>query len=226
MEVLMNLGVVGSKVLARKSLCALLSGIQGLRVVLDTASPVRDLDQLKKAAPDILLVDAADPGVDFEVLGLVRTLLPQTKMLLLADCIHEDYQLQAMQQGACGFVSKDCTPETLERALKLVAKGEIWVSHGLATSIIRKYLQGGSLNADGRPELSRREQETLALLAEGYRNKEIADFLSVSENTVRAHVTSLYKKIQVGSRVQAALYYFGKSTHNAHAKGVTEDRWR
>jgi two-component system nitrate/nitrite response regulator NarL len=182
------------------------------------ASPIRDPHQLKKAAPDILLVDAGNPAVDFEVLGLARTLLPQTKVLLLTDGMDEDYQLQAMRQGACGFVSKDCTPDTLERALKRVAKGEIWVSHELATSIIGKYLQGGSSNSDGRPELSRREQETLALLAEGYRNKEIANFLSVTENTVRAHLTSLYRKIQVGSRVQAALYYFEKNKHIGHPR--------
>ena len=214
----MNVGITGPRVLIRKSLGSLLSGIQGFRTVLDVASPIRDSHQLKNAAPDILLVDATNPAVDFEVLELVRTLLPQAKVLLLTDGVDENYQLQALRQGARGFVSKDCTPDILERALKGVAKGEIWVGHELATSIIGKFLRSGSSHGDGRPELSRREQETLALLAGGYRNKEIATVLSVSENTVRAHVTSVYRKINVGSRVQAALYYFEKNTHNAHAR--------
>jgi DNA-binding CsgD family transcriptional regulator len=66
--------------------------------------------------------------------------------------------------------------------------------------------------------LSRREQEILALLAEGYRNKEIGSILSVSENTIRAHVASLYRKIQVTGRVEAALYYFGKGSKNGRPR--------
>jgi DNA-binding NarL/FixJ family response regulator len=214
----MNVGVTSPKALIRKSLCALLSGLEGVSAVLDLHDPLEAPERLKNAALDVMLVDALDPSTDFEVFSHLRAVLPQARVLVLADDPDEDYQLQAIRQGARGFVSKDCAPEVFERALKGVARGEMWIGHGLATRIIGKLLQHEANGNGDQPVLSRREQEILALLADGYRNKEIAGLLSVSENTIRAHVASLYRKIQVGGRVEAALYYFGKGRKNGRAK--------
>lgn len=179
--------------------------------MLDLGSPLAEPEALRRAGLDVLLVDALDPSTDFELLSHLHAILPGTRVLVLTDDADEDYQFQAIRQGARGFVSRDCAPEVFARAVKGVAKGEMWIGHGAATRIIGKFLQRDGNEDDDQPVLSRREQEILALLAEGYRNKEIGSILSVSENTIRAHIASLYRKIQVTGRVEAALYYFGKS---------------
>ena len=213
----MNVGVSSPQALIRKGLCALLTQIEGVSSVLDLDGSLEALERLKKASPEILLVDAVDPSTDFKVLCQMRALLTRTRLLVLTDDGDEDYQLQAIRSGAHGFVSRNCPPQVFERALRQVARGEIWIGHGLATRIVGKLLQSESADPK-EPGLSRREQEVLALLAEGYRNKEIAGILSISDNTIRAHVSSLYAKIHVAGRVEAALYYFDRNRKNGHAR--------
>jgi DNA-binding NarL/FixJ family response regulator len=211
----MNLGVTSPRQLVRKSLCALLTGLDGVSSVLEISSPLDSPELLRKAALDIVLVDAFEPTADLEVLSHLRSVLPGTALLVLIE-EHEDqdYQCQAISRGARGFISRDCAPEVLEKALRAMAKGEMWITHRIATRVIGKLLQR---EPDGSPQqaaLSPREHDILALLAEGYRNKEIASMLSVSDNTIRAHIASLYRKLQVSGRVEAALYYYGKGKKN------------
>lgn len=182
--------------------------------VLDLDGSLAAVEELKRIGPDILLVDSVDATTDFDVLSRTRALLPEMRVLILADEPDEDYEVQAIRLGARGFVSRSCSPEVFERALKHVAKGEMWIDHGLASRIIGKLLQSEGNHNSGEPELSRRELEVLSLLSDGYRNKEIASILSVSDNTIRAHVSSLYRKIHVSGRVEAALYYFAKVRKN------------
>jgi two-component system nitrate/nitrite response regulator NarL len=210
----MKIGVIGPRVLIRKSLCALLSQAQGLHIVLDLDRPSDDPRLICQVRPEIVLVDSASPATDFETLSQLRALLPESKILLLLDRADAEYQLRAIQQGARGFVSNGCDPGLLERALRRVAKGEIWVGHDVATRIIGKFMRWHEAERDGSLQLSRRELEILALLADGRSNKEIATSLSLSANTVRAHLANLYRKIQVTSRLEAALYYFERLRHN------------
>lgn len=206
----MNVGVTSPKQLVRKSLCALLSGLEGVSSVLDISSPLDSQELLRKAELDIVIVDASQPVADLEILSHLRSLVPSTAVLVLIEQEDAEYQCHAIRRGARGFISKDCAPEVLEKALKNIARGEMWIGHRIATRVIGALLQHEADGAAQQPALSPREQDILALLAEGYRNKEIASLLSVSENTIRAHVASLYRKLQVTGRVEAALYYYGK----------------
>jgi DNA-binding NarL/FixJ family response regulator len=212
----MKVGVTSPRLLIRKSLCSFLAGIKGVSSVLELEMPLQHLERLRSLAPDIFLIDAVDPATDYEVVSQLHSLLPQAAILVLADKADDDYQLHAIRQGARGFVSADCPPEVFEKALTCASRGEFWIGHRLATRIIGKFLQREAEKQDQQPKLSKREQEILALLAKGYRNKEIASILDVSENTVRAHATSLYKKINVNSRVEAALYHFGGAKNGHH----------
>jgi DNA-binding NarL/FixJ family response regulator len=204
----MNIGLAGPRLLIRKSLCALLSRIEGFHVVLDVDNPLDNLELIQKTRPDILLIDVVDSARNFEALSQLQTLSPEAKVLLLSDDVDEDFQLRAIRAGARGFVSNASDPALLERTLKRVARGEIWVGHQTASMIIGKLVRYPDSAGRNHSELSRREKQIVALLADGYRNKEIANLLGVSENTVRAHLVALYKKIRVTSRLGAALYYF------------------
>lgn len=207
----MNIGVTSPHVLIRKSLSALLGRVPGVKVVFDLDSLLDDLELVRRLKPNILLIDAVSPSVDLKVLGQATTLVPEAKVLLLSEDADETRQLESIRQGAYGFISKNCDPETLEKALKLVSKGEVWISHRVVSRLVGTFVRGRSSPGGDRNGLTRREQEILALLADGCSNKEIASTLCVSEHTVRAHLTSLYKKIPVTSRLEAALYYFERA---------------
>ncbi len=210
----MNIGLAGPSVLMRKSLCALLSHIEGFQVVLEVDNPLDNLELVRKARPDVLLVDADGSAMELEILSQLQTLSPETKVLLLSHDEDENFRFRAIRAGARGFVSKASDPALLERTLKRVARGEIWVGHQTASMIIGKLVRCQDSANKNHTELSRREKQIVALLADGYRNKEIASLLAVSENTVRAHLVTLYKKIRVTSRLGAALYYFEHARQN------------
>lgn len=213
----MNVGVTSPKQLVRKSLCALLSGLGGVSSVLDISSPFDSPELLRNAALDVVLLDAFELTADLEVLSHFRALIPAAAVLVLVEEDDDEYHCEAIWRGARGFISKDCGTEVLEKALRAASKGEMWIGHRTATRVIGRLLQRQPNEVADQPVLSPREQEILALLAEGYRNKEIASILSVSENTIRAHIASLYRKIQVSGRVEAALYYFGKGKKNGRS---------
>jgi DNA-binding NarL/FixJ family response regulator len=195
--------------------------MDGLHIVVEVDHSLDGLEQIQRARPDVLLMDASDSAADFETLSQLRILIPETRILLLADDIDEDRQFRMIQAGARGFISKDSDPALLEKTLKRVARGEIWVSHQAASMIIGKLVDSPDPAKRKSTELSRREKQIVALLADGYRNKEIANLLAVSENTVRAHLVALYKKIRVTSRLGAALYYFEQSKRESSATSST-----
>jgi DNA-binding NarL/FixJ family response regulator len=111
-------------------------------------------------------------------------------------------------------VSKESEPEILEKALRAVGQGEIWASHRLATLIIMKSLPG----KEEEEELTQREWEILALVSSGHQNKEIASRLSISSNTIKAHLSAIYKKLQVRTRLGAALHYFQQAKQRPSAE--------
>ncbi len=212
----MNIAVASARLLIRKSLCTLISQMNGYRVVLDLDSPFDNLELLRKSHLDILLIDTASLVDGHKLIPKLCSILPQTKILLLSGDTHEDYQVHAIRDGARGFISETCDPRILDRALQLVAKGEIWVTHHLATRIIGQFMRLQEPGDGNNAKLSRREREILALLAQGHRNKEIASLLSISHNTIRAHLATLYRKIHVDSRLGAALYYFEEARRDAN----------
>ena len=212
----MDIGLASPRILIRKSLCALIAQLNGYRVVVDLDTPFDNLEFVRNARLDVLLVDTVNLANGSKTVAQLCGLIPQTKVLLLSDSADEDYQVHVIRDGARGFVSETCDPGVLDRALKLVAKGEIWVSHHLATRIIGQFMRLQEPGDGNNAKLSRREREVLALLAQGRPNKEIASLLSISHNTIRAHLATLYRKIHVDSRLGAALYYFEGARRDAN----------
>lgn len=204
----MNIGVASPWVLTRKALCFLLAAAKDFRVALEIDNALNNVELIRHAQPDILLIEIIDPANDLENVSRMRKLFPEIKILLLAEAADEEFELRAIGAGAWGCVSKQCEPHTLEKALKAVGDGEIWVSHRMATVIIRKSLQRKNSPQENSDELTQREWEILALVSGGYQNKEIASRLFISSNTIKAHLSTIYKKLQVRTRLGAALHYF------------------
>ncbi len=160
------------------------------------------IELLKKKKPDVLLLDMPNMN-GLEVLQALKEKGIDQKVLILTIHNEVEYLLKAVEIGVNGYVLKDSNSDVLKKAIMTVCKGESYIQPSLVP-----YLKM-SLNKkqQRKPnDLTRREVEVLKLLARGLFNKEIADTLSISEKTVKNHVSSIFKKINVSDRTQAAVY--------------------
>lgn len=211
----MRLGVISRLSLSRRGLCALLASSKNCSIELDLPSIPEDLEVLRKAQLEVLLLHASGAESDFEAVSRLRTEAPEIKILLFMDAADEGTEFQAVRAGSSGCVSNATDLDTLLKAIGAVGKGEIWVSRPAASRLISKLSEGqDNSNSNG---LTSREWKVLGLLASGTRNKEIANRLAVSENTVKTHLNRIYRKINVDCRLAATLYYFQHvKTYGAH----------
>jgi DNA-binding NarL/FixJ family response regulator len=192
-------------------MCALLSSRANFNVVLELPNIPEDMDILLQAQPDILLFHTSGGVSDLEVLSRVCKLTPKIKVLLMLDEPDEEIEFRAIKAGAHGCVSKAIDLDTLFKAIDLIGRGELWISRPKLTRLIGKFAQSDSADRTTLNGLTGREWEILALLAGGSRNKEIANRLSLSENTVKTHLNTIYRKINVDCRLAATLYYFERA---------------
>jgi two-component system, NarL family, response regulator DegU len=215
-----NVGIVSSRVLIRKALWSLLVSFGKVVPVLEVNIGPEALATIKKIQPEILILDSTDPPSDIRNLSQLKELFPAIKFLVITDTLDDEFSFRALKAGASGCVHTSYSPCAMERALKAVAQGETWLGGKVANGIIAKFIltQGGAERVPGG--LTRRELEVLRLLANGYRNKEIASSLFVSEQTVRTHLKSIYKKIHLNTRHGAALHYFHHVQHWAEEQSV------
>jgi DNA-binding NarL/FixJ family response regulator len=213
----MDIALVSPRRIIRKGLCTLLAQKGSIRVVADVDNALESFDLFRKTKPEILLIDCTHPANDLETLSRLRILLPETKLMLLIETSNEDFECHAIKAGARGCVPKEADPQALERALQVVAKGEIWVSQHLATRMIERSMHGTEEDGPGFNGLTDREWQILAFVAQGQRNKEIADHLCVSENTVKTHLAAVYKKLRVTTRLEAALHFFHNTKRNGQS---------
>jgi DNA-binding NarL/FixJ family response regulator len=208
----MRVGVISRFCLSRRGLCALLTSKANYAVVVELPGIPEDMDILGKEQPDVLLFHACSPVSDLETVSRLHKLSPKIKVLLILDQADEETEFQAVRAGARGCVSRATDLDTLCEALDVVRRGEIWASRHVVTRLIGRLVQSEEVDKAPSNGLTRREWAILTLLASGYRNKEIANRLSISENTVKTHLSTIYRKIEVNCRLAATLYYFHQAS--------------
>jgi len=147
-------------------------------------------------------MDLSIPGVGgVEATRLVLAERPETRVLVLTSFSDRDTILEALDAGACGYVLKDVEPDELLRAIRAAARGEAPLSPRAAQALL-----SARREPDPLAGLSEREREVLGLVAAGLSNKQIAARLGISEKTVKAHLTRVFRTIGVFDRTQAALW--------------------
>jgi NarL family two-component system response regulator YdfI len=183
---------------------------EGFALVGDAGDGASALDAVGKVQPDVVLMDLRMPGMDgLEAIKRIRAAWPHIAVLILTTYNEDDLMIRGLQAGACGYLLKDTDRATLFRAIRAAAHGEMLVQPEVMARILSHAAHGVSsplslVNAARKEtELTERELEVLESLVRGERNKEIAMRLSVSERTVRAHLSAIYMKLNVDSRAQA-----------------------
>ncbi len=185
---------------------------EGLRMFLrldpevEVAGEAADGDEAVRLArqlrPDVVLMDLLMPVMDgIAATAAIRRELPETEVLALTSVLEDETVIGAVRAGAIGYVLKDTRAEALCQAIKAAAAGQVQLTPQAAARLMQ------AVSAPEHPEsLTTRETEVLRLLAQGAANKQIAQQLHISENTVRSHVSTILRKLGVQSRTQATLY--------------------
>jgi DNA-binding NarL/FixJ family response regulator len=185
----------------RGGLVELLGVADDLEVVGTAANGAEAIELARELRPDVVLMDISMPGVDgIEATGPILEAEPDTRVVMLTAFSDRDRVVAALDAGAIGYLLKDSEPDEVLEAIRAAARGDA----PLAPRAARHLLAARS--EEQRADLSKREREVLALVTEGLPNKLIARRLEISEKTVKAHLTSVFQRIGVSDRTQAALW--------------------
>jgi NarL family two-component system response regulator LiaR len=192
--------------IVRKGIRALLATEPAIVVVGEAEDGQQAIDRTSQLAPDVVLMDLVMPGIDgLEATQEIIAQRPDTRILVLTSFAGDDKVFPAIKAGAQGYLLKDSGPEDLVQAIRQVHRGESSLHPSIARKLLRE-LAGPTPRDAEVDTLTEREIEVLQLVAEGYSNRDIAERLTISEATVRTHVSNILAKLNLGSRTQAALY--------------------
>ena len=184
----------------RKGLRALLSSDPNLKVVGEAADGREAIRCVEDLSPHLTLIDLSMPRMNgMEAIRDIKKANPQTKIIVLTVHKTEEYILEALKYGADGYILKDASHAELMMAIKKVLEGKRYLSSDISGKVIEGYLEGRkTLKSKSAWEtLTQREREILKLIAEGNKNKEIADYLCISLKTVEKHRSNLMKKLDL-----------------------------
>jgi DNA-binding NarL/FixJ family response regulator len=177
-------------------------GLEVVGTAHDGASGVQMCRELK---PDVVLMDINMPVMGGVVATRkIRGLLPDTKVLILTVQADDVHVFRGIKAGAAGYLLKDCTPDDLSRAIRTVHAGDTIMAPEIARKMLVAFEEADS--EPSAPSLTDRELEIVTAIARSRGNKQIARELSISEKTVRNHISNIYKKLHVYDRTQAVLY--------------------
>lgn len=157
--------------------------------------------------PDVVLLDVRMPGRSgVEVCGALKALSPATGIIMLTASDEESDLYESIKAGASGYILKDgSTFDQVVEAVRLVAAGQSLISPTMATKLLEEFVHISKPQAKATG-LTQRELEVLRKVARGLSNREIAEVLFISENTVKNHIRNLLEKLQMKSRMEAAMY--------------------
>jgi DNA-binding NarL/FixJ family response regulator len=196
--------VVDDHALIRRGLSDVLGAAEGIEIVGAIADGRRAAALVIELKPDIVLMDLNMADIDgIDATRAVLAARPETKVVILTSFGESAHILEALEVGAIGYLTKDTEPEDIIRALREAETGGVPLSPMAARAFLPN---NGAPVGTSTPALSAREREVLCLLADGLPNKSIARRLTISEKTVKAHLTRVFTTLGVSDRTSAALW--------------------
>jgi len=194
--------------LFREGLRTLLSMEPSIEIAGEAANGVEAVEAARTVQPDLVLMDLRMPVMGgVEATRRVRDACPQSRVLVLTTFQEDEEIFDALRAGACGYLLKDTPSEKLVEAIHAAVRGESVIEPSVAAKVVAEFTRLSSLGSQGgtSPLLSPRELDVLRQVARGRTNKEIASTLHVTEGTVKNHLTSIFSRLGVLDRTQAAL---------------------
>jgi DNA-binding NarL/FixJ family response regulator len=209
----------------RDGLCRLLALEEDFEVVAQAEDGRQVLDVLQQHEPDILLLDLKMPGLDgLATLQRLQIAKNKTRVIVLTASDDKNEFVQAMKLGTSGIVLKQTATELLIKSIRKVHAGEIWLDSHTTAAVIRQFVANDESPMPSLPPLpptrerersplSQREREIVALVAQGFKNKEMAEKMFISEQTVKNHLHNIFDKLGVSDRLELALYAIHNNLH-------------
>jgi DNA-binding NarL/FixJ family response regulator len=202
--------LVDDHALFRKGLVSLLEDLPEFKVVGEASNGCEAIEAAKTLEPDLIFMDINMPECDgLEATKKIKEILPFIKIVMLTASEEDQFLFEAMKIGAQGYLLKDLELKQFLELLQTISKGEAILSSTMATKIFKEFNknENESKTSDSSvDELTDRETTILKHVAEGLLNKEIADQLGISENTVKIHLRNILEKLHLKNRIQAAVY--------------------
>ncbi|MBL8131826.1 MAG: response regulator transcription factor [Anaerolineae bacterium] len=199
--------IVDDHGMVRFGLRGYIETMPGLKVVGEAGSGEEALRLLETTEVDIILMDLVLPGMSgADATGIIAERYPEVRVIIMTSFIDSAHVLPAIRAGAAGYLLKDILPDDLAKAVIAIHKGQSVMHPKVITQIAANLAPANQNEIELVQSLSERELDVLRLLTRGLQNHEIAVELSVSENTVRTHVSNLLTKLDLRDRTQAALF--------------------
>lgn len=212
-----RIAIVDDHALFRAGVAKILSSEANFCIVGEEESLAGACDIVRELTPDILLLDIHMDGCGLDALPDIGRISPSTRVIMLTASEDTDKVRRAYSAGACGYILKGIDIHEFVLAVHTVMAGNTYTSPALASKLVLHFESGlRAAAADFEQLLSDREVEVLKIALTGKTNKEIARDLSISDKTVKAHMTNVMRKLGVRNRVEAVLYYSraAKSGHS------------
>jgi DNA-binding NarL/FixJ family response regulator len=210
----------------RDGLCRLLSLEDDFDVVGQVENGLHVAEVVQQCDPDILLLDLNMPGLSgLAALEILQAASSRTRVILLTASDNQHEFVQALKLGSCGIVQKQTATELLIDSIRRVHAGELWLDSDTTAAVIRRVV--ANEGAPARPQvsspvvsrerepspLSPREGDVCSLVAQGFKNREIAEKLFITEQTVKNHLHNIFDKLNVSDRLELALDFVARQLH-------------
>ena len=219
--------IVDENSMFRDGLTNLLETQSDFEVIVATENPAVAIDHIRRSKPNIILLGwpASSPGSQ-KIFGSIQDAKLTTRIIMLTtDDGKEDF-VEAVKQGCCGMVAKHTSTELLLKSIRKVHAGEFWLDRATTAEVIRRLATRKGASPSGNTSsrlgvreqssaLSQREREIVALVAQGFKNKEMAERMFISEQTVKNHLHNIFDKLGVSDRLELALYAIHHNLHDA-----------
>jgi DNA-binding NarL/FixJ family response regulator len=202
--------IVEDNAVVRSGLEELVNSIPGCRCLASFDTGEEALRLIPRLVPDLVMMDIHLPNLSgIDCTARLAKEMPQLPVLMLT--VYEDGEkiFQALKAGASGYILKRSSPHEIVRAVREMLEGGAPMTSTIARKVVESFRPSGSGNSADLAGLSRRETEVLTSLAKGSSNKEIAEELSITVETVRWHLKQIYDKLHVHGRTEAALKFLG-----------------
>ena len=205
MEAIKSL-IVDDHTVVRDGLSVMLGRQPDFTVVGEAGNGLIAVERARELHPDVILMDLRMPELDgVEAMRRIREEDPEARFIVLTTFDSDEYIFDAIDAGAKGYLLKDASRDELFHAVRTVHRGESLIEPGVAAKVLNRLAQLSRRGSRSDPAhiLSEREVEVLQRMASGAANKDIAESLSISESTVKTHVTNIFQKLDVNHRTEA-----------------------